>query len=123
MKNRTLLFGLAIALSSVSAFAGQDVECTSVIGAVQDPVPVIKAFARDSTKYSGERSVVSLFGDARIVSKNFTVVADEIIYDRSAQTLKIKNLHSLKYKDHEEKGALAGTTLTLKLSGDKYKII
>jgi hypothetical protein len=66
MKKRALLFGLAITLFSISAYAGQDVECTSVT---------------------------------------------------------IKNLHSLKHKDHEEKGALAGTSLTLKLSGDKYKII
>lgn len=125
MKKLSFLFSLSIAFSSMFAFADQNVESASstLTRSLNDPVPIIKSYARDSTKYSNDRKVVALFGDAKIESKNLTVVADEIIYDGTAQTLTIKSLHSLKYKDKEEKGSFAGQSLTLKLKGDKYRVI
>jgi lipopolysaccharide assembly outer membrane protein LptD (OstA) len=125
MKKSSFLFSLAIALSSASAFAGQDVESTSktIISSAQDPVPVVKSFARDSTKYSADRKVVSLFGDAKIMSKNVAVIADEIVYDATAKTLKIKNLQSLMVRNKEQKGKLERSSLTLKLTEAGYDVV
>ena len=123
MKKLSILFGLTIAFSSVSAFASQSPASTSatIIWSVQDPV--VKSFARDSTKYSADRKVVSLFGDAKITSKNVAVIADEIIYDATAQTLKIKNLQSLMVKNKEQKGKVERLSLTLKLNEGGYEVV
>jgi len=114
-----------IAFSSISAFAAPHIDFipATIPWSAEDPVISIKSYARDSTTYSNDRKVISLFGDAKVVSEHITVVADEIIYDASAQTLKIKNLHSLQYKDQEEKGNFEGTSLTLKLVARGYKVV
>ena len=126
MKYSSFLVYLATAVFfSVSAFASQDVKSTFVIitWCIVDPAPVVKSFARDSTKYSADRKVVSLFGDAKIMSKNVAVIADEIVYDATAQTLKIKNLQSLMVRNREQKGNFECPSLTLKLTEGGYEVV
>lgn len=122
--NRMLLVIPILALLSVSAHAVQSSASTNVlVNVAKDPVPVVKSFARDSTKYSADRKVVSLFGDAKITSKDVAVIAGEIVYDATAQTLKIKNLQSLMVRNKEQKGKFEGSSLTLKLTEAGYEVV
>lgn len=122
--NRMLLVIPILALLSVSAHAVQSTASTNVlVNVAKDPVPVVKSFARDSTKYSADRKVVSLFGDAKITSKDVAVIAGEIVYDATAQTLKIKNLQSLMVRNKEQKGKFEGSSLTLKLTEAGYEVV
>lgn len=122
--NRMLLAIPILALLSVSAYAAQSIGSTNIlVNVAEDPQPLIKSFARDSTKYSADRKVVSLFGDAKIMSKDVAVIADEIVYDATAQTLKIKNLQSLMVRSKEHKGKFDGSSLTLKLTEAGYEVV
>lgn len=126
MKKKGFLFSiLAAVLISTSAYAAQHVHSNPAtnIGASKDDVPVVKSYARDSTKYSTDRKVVSLYGDARVDTKDVSVVADEIVYDATSQTLKIRNLHYLKLWNKEEQGKLEGSSLTLKLVDKGYEVV
>lgn len=107
MKKTRFLFSVCtIALfSTVSvAAAYADPSPKTSNSLIRDELPVVKSYARDSTKYSVDRKVVSLFGDAKVETKDVSVIADEIIYDATSHTLKVKNLQSLKLKNKEEKG-------------------
>lgn len=122
--NRMLLAIPILALLSVSAHAAQSTGSTNIlVNVAEDSQPLIKSFARDSTKYSADRKVVSLFGDAKIMSKDVAVIADEIVYDATAQTLKIKNLQSLMVRSKEHKGKFDGSSLTLKLTDAGYEVV
>lgn len=126
MKKTGFLFSVCtIALFSTVSFAAAyaDSSPKTLNSVIEDDLPVVKSYARDSTKYSVDRKVVSLFGDAKVETKDVSVVADEIIYDATSHTLKVKNLQSLKLKNKEEKGKLANTSLTLKLVEKGYEVV
>lgn len=126
MKKTRFLFSVCtIALfSTVSvAAAYADPSPKTSNSLIRDELPVVKSYARDSTKYSVDRKVVSLFGDAKVETKDVSVIADEIIYDATSHTLKVKNLQSLKLKNKEEKGKLEGSSLTLKLVDKGYEVV
>lgn len=126
MKKSGILLSLtANTLFSISAAATPPVglTATTIVRVSDDAVPVIKTSARDSVKYSSDRKVVSLYGDAKVDTKDVSVVADEIVYDATSQTLKVKNLQSLKFRNKEEKGKLTSTALTLKLVDKGYEIV
>jgi lipopolysaccharide assembly outer membrane protein LptD (OstA) len=126
MKKKGFLFSmLAAALICTSAYAAQHVNSRIATNFIimEDVVPVVKSYARDSTKYSTDRKVISFYGDARVDTKDVSVVADEIVYDATSQTLKIRNLHSLKLRNKEEQGKLEGSSLTLKLVNSGYKVV
>lgn len=126
MKKKGLGFSIIVAvLLSTSAYAAQHVtfNLSTNFRAKEDPVPVVKSYARDSTKYSTDRRVVSLYGDAKVATKDVSVVAEEIVYDSTSQTLKVKNLQSLKLRNKEEKGKLASTSLTLKFVDKGYEVV
>ncbi|GGC63055.1 hypothetical protein GCM10011387_15780 [Pedobacter quisquiliarum] len=124
-KTRFLLSVCTIALFSTVSFAAADADSSpkTLNSVISDELPVVKSYARDSTKYSVDRKVVSLFGDAKVETKDVLVIADEIIYDATSHTLKVKNLQSLKLKNKEEKGKLANTSLTLKLVEKGYEVV
>lgn len=126
MKKTGFLFSVCtIALFSTVSFAAAyaDSSPKTFNSVIEDDLPVVKSYARDSTKYSVDRKVVSLFGDAKVETKDVLVIADEIIYDATSHTLKVKNLQSLKLKNKEEKGKLANTSLTLKLVEKGYEVV
>jgi hypothetical protein len=124
-KTRFLLSVCTIALFSTVFFAAAvaDSSPKTLNSVISDELPVVKSYARDSTKYSVDRKVVSLFGDAKVETKDVSVIADEIIYDATSHTLKVKNLQSLKLKNKEEKGKLEGSSLTLKLVDKGYEVV
>jgi lipopolysaccharide export system protein LptA len=126
MKKTGLRFSIIVAaLLSTSAYAAQHVKSnlSTNFSAAEDPVPVVKSYARDSTKYSTDRKVVSLYGNAKVATEDVSVVAEEIVYDSTSQTLKVKNLQSLKLRNKEEKGKFASTTVTLKLVDKGYEVV
>lgn len=126
MKKTGFLFSVCtIALFSTVSYAATyaDSSPKNLNTVINDELPVVKSYARDSTKYSVDRKVVSLFGDAKVETKDVLVIADEIIYDATSHTLKVKNLQSLKLKNKEEKGKLANTSLTLKLVEKGYEVV
>ena len=126
MKKTGFLFSVCtIALFSTASYAATyaDSSPKNLNSVINDELPVVKSYARDSTKYSVDRKVVSLFGDAKVETKDVLVIADEIIYDATSHTLKVKNLQSLKLKNKEEKGKLEGSSLTLKLVDKGYEVV
>jgi hypothetical protein len=126
MKKTGFLFSVCtIALFSTVSVAAAYAESSpqTLNSVIRDDLPVVKSYARDSTKYSVGRKVVSLFGDAKVETKDVSVIADEIIYDATSHTLKVKNLQSLKLKNKEEKGKLEGSSLTLKLVDKGYEVV
>lgn len=126
MKKTGFLFSVCtIALFSTVSVAAAYAESSpkTLNSVIRDDLPVVKSYARDSTKYSVDRKVVSLFGDAKVETKDVLVIADEIIYDATSHTLKVKNLQSLKLKNKEEKGKLEGSSLTLKLVDKGYEVV
>jgi len=126
MKRRTFTSGIcAIALLGTSAYATQNMQTNleNHLITIEDAVPILKSYARDSTKYSTDRKVISLYGNASVDTKDVSIIADELIYDATAQTVKIKNLQSLKLKNKEEKGKFASTVLTLKLNDKGYEVV
>lgn len=126
MKKTGFLFSVCtITLFSTAAFAAPyaDSRPKTLSTVVRDELPLVRSYARDSTQYSVDRKVVSLYGDAKVETKDVSVVADEIIYDATSHTLKVKNLQSLKLKNKEEKGKLANTSLTLKLVEKGYEVV
>ena len=126
MKKTGFLFSVCtIALFSTVSVAAAYAESSpkTLNSVISDELPVVKSYARDSTKYSVDRKVVSLFGDAKVETKDVSVIADEIIYDATSHTLKVKNLQSLKLKNKEEKGKLEGSSLTLKLVDKGYEVV
>ena len=126
MKKTRFLFSVCtIALFSTASYAATyaDPSPKTSNSLIRDALPVVKSYARDSTKYSVDRQVVSLFGEAKVETKDVLVIADEIIYDATSHTLKVKNLQSLKLKNKEEKGKLEGSSLTLKLVDKGYEVV
>ena len=48
--------------------------------------------ARDSVKISRDKSIVTLYGKAKLDYKNFTISADEATYNRNTEKITAKNL-------------------------------
>jgi len=90
---------------------------------VPDSLPAIKYYAKDSTKYSNDKNIISLFGNAKVVLKDITVVADAIVYNASKQTLKVKNAIFFEFKGKDEKSKIQHSTVTLKITAENYEII
>jgi lipopolysaccharide assembly outer membrane protein LptD (OstA) len=91
--------------------------------AVHDRIPAIKYYAKDSTKYSNDKNIISLFGDAKVVLKDITVVADAIVYNASKQTLKVTNVNFFEFRGKDEKNKIQNSTVTMKITAENYEII
>ena len=74
MKILTYLFIPFIACSLLS-FIGDKAHLSNYsvnsFSTVPDSLPAIKYYARDSTKYSNDKNIISLFGDAKVVLKRY----------------------------------------------------
>jgi lipopolysaccharide assembly outer membrane protein LptD (OstA) len=90
---------------------------------VPDSLPAIKYYAKDSTQYSNDKNIISLFGDAKIMLNDITVVADAIVYNASKQTLKVTNVNFFEFRGNDEKNKIQNSTVTLKITAENYEII
>lgn len=88
-----------------------------------DGIPTFKCYARDSTKYSDDKNIVSLFGDAKVTSKDITIIADEIVYNAAKQTLKISNVKTFEFKKKDERNKIKDSPVVLIISENNYKIV
>lgn len=52
---------------------------------------LIKWSAKDSTKLSKDKSLISLYGHAKLTCKAFDITADEISFDQNTQKVVAKN--------------------------------
>lgn len=57
--------------------------------------PLLQYSARDSTKFSKDKSTLSLYGDAKLSDSNFQLTADEISYNKTTQKVIAKGFSLL----------------------------
>ncbi|NTE03269.1 hypothetical protein G6M26_42210 [Agrobacterium tumefaciens] len=91
--NFTLLFvistGFAEKKSSVSL--KPDLYTLSSIDRFQTRDDLIKWSAKDSTKFSKNKTLVSLYGHAKLTCKAFDIAADEMSFDQKTGKVVAKN--------------------------------
>lgn len=91
--------------------------------AQDESLPVFKSYAKDSTQYSNDKKIISLYGNAKVVADKFSVVADALIYDSEKQILTVKNLKSFSDNKKRHKELVAGSSFVIKLKGDNYDVV
>lgn len=91
--NRKPIYSLAIAAVAF-LLSAQHVHAADQ--ALTDHVkPVLKYSARDSTTFSKDKSILSLYGDAKLSDSNFQLTADEISYNKTTQKVIAKGFSLL----------------------------
>ena len=74
-----------------SASLKPDLYTLSSIDGFQTRDDLIKWSAKDSTKFSKNKTLVSLYGHAKLTCKDFDIAADEISFDQKTGKVVAKN--------------------------------
>ena len=89
----TLLFVISTGFTDKKSSASlkPDLYTLSKIDSAKTRDDLIKWSAKDSTKFSKNKSVIFLYGHAKLTCKEFDITADEISFDQKAKKVVAKN--------------------------------
>lgn len=89
----TLLFVMSTGFTDKKSSASlkPDLYTLSRIDSSKTRGNLIKWSAKDSTKLSKDKSLISLYGHAKLTCKAFDITADEISFDQNTQKVVAKN--------------------------------
>jgi lipopolysaccharide assembly outer membrane protein LptD (OstA) len=80
-------------------------------------------YAKDSTKFSKNKEKISLYGNARITTKQVTLLADVITYNATTQIMTARNIQSFKFDGNDHTLKINRALTSLKLTEHSYEII
>ncbi|WP_132530058.1 hypothetical protein [Pedobacter psychrotolerans] len=89
----TLLFVISTGFTDKKSSASlkPDLYTLSRIDSAKTRDDLIKWSAKDSTKFSKNKTLIFLYGHAKLTCKEFDITADEISFDQKAKKVVAKN--------------------------------